>query len=55
MSNDDGGSAPGGVVQSSHDGVLSDGVKAGGGLVKYQNRTVLEDSSSDSYSLLLST
>ena len=55
MSNDDGGPAPGCVVQSSHDGVLSDGVQAGGGLVKYQNRTVLKDSSGDSYSLLLTT
>merc|ERR550532_1081038 len=39
----------------SHNGLLSDGVKAGGGLVKYQYRCVLQDGPGYGHPLFLSS
>ena len=43
VGDDDGGPTLGGQLEGSHDGLLSDGVKTGGGLVKYQYRRVFQN------------
>ena len=50
---DDGGPALGGLVDGPHDGVLGDGVQAGGGLVKHQDGRVLQNGPGYCHPLLL--
>ena len=47
------GPALGGLVEGPHDGVLGDGVQAGGGLVKHQDGRVLQNGPGYCLSLLL--
>jgi len=55
VGDDDGGPALGGHVQGGHDALLGDRVQAGGSFVKYQDWTILQNSSGNGNSLFLSS